>query len=292
MILDLRGGASKPKKKAKSRTSSTLASKTATGKNKVGSSTKAAEKEKESSAFGSTLQKYKKILPLTRIHITMVAAATMLGLVLGEESAQEVLALDPIRTLYGMQLWRPLTAASYLGPPSMSWLISGYHLFTYGSSLERAYGTAQHLVLLLSQIVLLSIFSILLGQPFFASSIITALLHVISRASPYQKTQWLVFTVPHWSLPYAFMVGDVLQAQSAMAALPHILGILSGHFYYFHKFIWPKVENGGEDWLVAPDAVVRRIDPASKVELKIDNNNKKGSKARKQNSGQKLGSAR
>ena len=57
------------------------------------------------------------------------------------------------------------------------------------------------------------------------------------------------------------MASDVLQAGNAAAALPHILGIMSGHFYYFHKFIWPKM--GGEDWLAVPDFLVRRLDPGT-----------------------------
>jgi len=284
-ILDLRGGASKPKNKKKSARTATLSSKSATGKKKVGAAAKA-EKEKES-ALSTTMQKYKKILPLTRIHITMVAISTCLGLILGEELTQGLLALDPIRTIYGMQLWRPLTAASFLGPPSVGWLMSCYFLFQYGSTLERAYGTPQHLVFLLTQIVILSVFSLLLGQPFFASSMITAMLHVLSRAMPHQKVKWLVFTVPYWSLPYGLMATDVLQAQSAMAALPHILGILSGHFYQFHKFIWPKL--GGEDWLVAPDVAVNRLDPDARKSTAKENVSK-ALKARKRSKGRKLGS--
>jgi derlin-1 len=195
-----------------------------------------------------------------------------------------VLALDPTRVIYGLELWRPITAACFLGPPSIGWLMSGYYLFEYGSSLERAYGTPQHLVFLLSQLFILSIFSILTGQPFFASSMITAMLHVLSRSMPYQKVKWLVFTVPYWLLPYGLMATDVLQSQSAMAALPHILGILSGHFYHFFKFIWPKL--GGEDWMAAPDILVNRLDPdARRLKESLTKATRKRSK------GRKLGSA-
>ena len=272
-LLDLRGGATK------SRTVSKKTKKTATGKKKVGA---ALEKDKPS-ALSSTMDKYKKILPLTRIYITMVGAATLLSLILGEELTQSLLALDPMRLFYGMELWRPFTAASFLGPVSIGWLMSGYYLFEYGSSLERAYGTAQHLVFLLTQMVVLTIFSMLVGQPFFAPSMITAMLHVLSRAMPNQKVKWLIFTVPYWALPYGLMASDVLQAQSAMAALPHIMGILSGHVYHFHKFVWPK--QGGEDWLRAPDFLVKRFDPDAK-EAKVS----PALKSRNRKKGRKLGS--
>lgn len=281
-LFILRGGASK-KRPNKSRTatlSSTSSSRTATGKKKVGAS----DAEKKSKT-GDLVQKYKKILPLTRIYITMVVTATFIGLILGEELTQSLLALNPTRVIYGLELWRPFTAASFLGPPSIGWLMNGYYLVQYGSSLERAYGTPQQLIFLLSQMILLSIFSALLGMPFFAPSMITAMLHVLSRATPHQNVKWLVFNVPYWTLPYGLMLTDVLQAKSAAAAIPHILGILSGHFYQFHKFIWPKV--GGEDWLIAPDFLVQKFDPNAK---KSKDTAKKASKTKRKGKGRKLGS--
>jgi len=287
LLAELRGGAQKRRPKSRTASlSSSAAKKTATGKKKVGAAKKEAEQAKKS-AVTDTFSKYKKILPLTRVYITLVGIATLTGLILGEELTQGLLALDPVRLIYGFELWRPITAATFLGPPSISWLMSGYYLFEYGSSLERAYGSAQHLVFLLSQLVLLSILSALVGQPFFAQSMITGMLHVLSRAMPHQKVKWLIFTVPYWSLPYGLMASDVLQSQSAMSALPHILGILSGHFYQFHKFVWPKM--GGEDWLVAPEAIQRRLDPDARDRDSGKESISKALKARKRNKGRKLG---
>lgn len=81
---------------------------------------------------------------------------------------------------------------------------------------------------------------------------------------PHQKVKWLIFDVPYWSLPYGLMASDVLQG-GAGAALPHVLGILSGHFYYFHKFVWPRM--GGEDWLVAPNFLIRRLEGDSSMDV-------------------------
>lgn len=275
-ILDLRGGA-----RRKSGRTATLNSKTATGKKKV----KGTIKEEKKSAISDSLERYKRILPLTRVYISMVGLVTLVGMVLGEELTQGLFALDPIRVMHGLELWRPLTAACFLGPPSVGWLMSGYYLFEYGSTLERAYGTAQHLVFLLSQILILSMLSALFGQPFFAPSIITAMLHVLSRSMPHQKVKWLVFTVPYWALPYGLMATDVLQAGSPMAAIPHVLGILSGHFYHFHKFIWPKI--GGQDWLAAPDFLIARFDPNAKKDSKAAASS--ALKNRKRGKGHKLG---
>ncbi|KAL3789942.1 hypothetical protein ACHAW5_005487 [Stephanodiscus triporus] len=263
-LLELRGGGSSRKKKG-GRTASLggggVSDKTATGKQKVRGHAKkdGPSAGGKKSAVSDTLTRYKSILPLTRAYITMVGMVTLLGLILGDEMSQGLLALDPVRTVRGLELWRPLTAATYLGPPSIGWLMNAYYLFEYGSSLERAYGTAQHMVFLSLQVAILAACSALFGAPFYASSVITSMLHVLSRSMPNQKVRWLIFTVPYWTLPYGLMASDVLQAGNVAAALPHVLGILSGHVYHFHRTIWPKMD-GGEDWLVAPEFLRRRLD--------------------------------
>mmetsp|Transcript_76554 Transcript_76554/g.222356 ORF Transcript_76554/g.222356 Transcript_76554/m.222356 type:complete len:329 (-) Transcript_76554:13-999(-) len=280
-LLALRGGAKK--KKGKTATLSKN-SKTVTGKKKVGSKLKA---EKDSSLVNTVMTKYKAMLPLCRLYMTMIGICTILGLVLGEERAQAVLTLDPMRTLYGGELWRPLTAASYFGKPSIGALMSVYYLYEYGSSLERAYGEAQYLIFLFTQLGLLTFFSMLFRQPVFGNSMVTAMLHVLSRAMPNQKVKWLVMTIPYWALPYATALADCLQAGSAAAALPHVLGILSGHFYQFHKFVWPKV--GGEDWLTAPDFLIERMDPNAASKSAAKESLSKALKSRKRGKGKKLG---
>jgi membrane associated rhomboid family serine protease len=280
-ILTLRGGA----KKARGKTATlSKSNKTATGKVKVGAKQKA---EKDNSVTSSFLQKYHAMLPLTRVYMTMIAICTIVGVLLGEEMAQAVLTLDPMRTLYGGEIWRPVTAASYFGKPSIGALMSAYYLFEYGSTLERAYGSAQFLVFMLLQLSLLTVFSMLFRQPVFGNSMVTAMLHVLSRAMPNQKVRWLVMNVPYWSLPYCTMLADCLQAGSAAAALPHILGILSGHFYQFHKFVWPKV--GGEDWLSAPNFLIERMDPNAASKSAAKESLSKALKARKRGKGKKLG---
>jgi len=288
-LFDVRGGASKKKKK--SRTGSL--SKTVTGKKKVGAK-KSSEKKSGGNGLGDW---YGRIPRLTKAYINSIVTCTFFGLLLGDERAQAVLALDPMRLMYGLEIWRPFTAASFLGKPSVSWLMSGYYLYEYGSSLERAYGAAEYLLFLATQIFLLTIFSSLLGIPFFTQSVITGMLHVLSRAMPHQKVKWLVITVPYWTLPYGLMITDCLQAQSASqsvsqslaAALPHVLGILVGHFYHFHKFVWPKT--GGEDWLRAPGFLIDSLDPETANKNGAKESINKALQKRNHGKGKKLGSA-
>lgn len=285
-LLDLRGGASKRKKRRNGQVGSL--SKTVTGKKKVGAK-KNAEKKKASSGNGGLEDWYKGLPRLTRYYAICIMVCTTLGLLLGEERSQAVLALDPMRLLYGFEFWRPITAASFLGTPSISWLMSGYYLTTYGSELEKAYGAAEFFYFLATQIGLLTMFCSLLGVPFFTDSVVTGMLYVLSRAMPHQKVKWLVITVPYWTLPYGLMVSDCLQSKSAAAAMPHILGILVGHFYHFNRFIWPKT--GGEDWLRAPDFLVNKLDPNSLDNSAAKESIKKALKKQKKSGGRKLGTA-
>ena len=107
---------------------------------------------------------------------------------------------------------------------------------------------------------------------------------------PNEKVKWLIFTVPYWTLPYGLMVTDVLQAGNGAAALPHILGILSGHFYFFHKFIWPKKqeEDGEANWLAAPQFLVDRLDPDAR-RVVAAKKGKDALKSRRKGKGRKLG---
>ena len=280
-LLELRGGA---KRKKKSRTGSLA--KTVTGKTKVGA--KKASEKKASSGNGLS-NWYAGIPRLTKLYVNSIIFCTALGLILGEERAQSVMALDPMRLMYGFEFWRPITAASFLGELSISWLMSGWYLCEYGSSLEKAYGSAEYFLFLVTQIGLLTVFASVLRIPFFTQSVITGMLHVLSRAMPHQKVKWMVITVPYWTLPYGLMVSDCLQAKSPAAAMPHILGILVGHFYHFNRFIWPKT--GGEDWLRAPDFLVGYFDPDSVSRSAAKESIKKALQKRKKGKGKKLGSA-
>jgi membrane associated rhomboid family serine protease len=163
-----------------------------------------------------------------------------------------------MRLFFGMEIWRPITSACFLGKPSLSWILNGYYLVQYGTQLENAYGPAQFLIFMIAQLILLTIFGTLTGLPFLANSFSTAMLYVISRTTPDEKAKWLIFNVPMWTLPYGLAFADVLQAQSLAAVVPHVVGWLAGHFYYFHRSIWPKI--GGEDWLAAPDLLVEVMD--------------------------------
>jgi derlin-1 len=134
--------------------------------------------------------------------------------------------------------------------------MSMYFLATYGSALElSATSPSQHFAFLFYQVLFLSVLSAtLFSTSFYAESLITAMLHLLSRREPFAKIKWLgIITIPYWTLPYALMVADVLQSQmSIAAAYPHIMGILTAHVHHFFKHIWTGRGFDYEDPMVVP----------------------------------------
>ena len=146
-----RGGASKPAKKKSSRArpqkkkGARSASLSSTSKKSSSSSSSSSGKgallssAKSKSAANDLLAKYSKVLPVTRVVISICTGLTVLSALLGPEMSQALFAFSPAY-LMSFQFWRLVTAATYLGPPSISSLMSVYNLYEYGSNLERAFG--------------------------------------------------------------------------------------------------------------------------------------------------------
>ena len=157
-----------------------------------------------------------------------------------------------------MEIWRPLTAMSYLGGPSMSMANSLYFLVRYGQTLETMNGTGSHTWFLIVQTMLLTLLGLLLGFPFQAQAMISAAVYASSQVSPLDKVPFQFgLTVTAWQLPFGMMIIDCLSQQNAAAAWPHILGIFSGHFFHFFSKIWPAL--GGKAWLKEPEMLTKML---------------------------------
>ena len=253
LLLSVRGGASKSStKKSTSRSSKKKKKKSGSQSNSLHTLSKSTKKKAPlktvtgkrallsttTTTTTTLLDKYSKVLPATRLYMTLCAVLTVSTLLLGDELSQSLYALTP--QTFPFQIYRLVTSFSFLGPPSISSLMSIYYLYTYGTSLESLYGTADFLVFLVSQCFILSCLSKVMALPFTAPSAVTAMLHVLSRQAPKENVKWLVFTVPYWSLPLGLMASDVLQNQSAGSSVPHIVGMLSGHVHHFQRDVYPK----------------------------------------------------
>jgi hypothetical protein len=119
--------------------------------------------------------------------------------------------------------------------------------------------SAAQLIFLLTSGFILNMLGGLLGFPFIATPLISSFIYVSSRVNP-METVPFKFNIPiqSWMLPYGLMAVDCLQAQSAAAAVPHVLGIFAGHFYHFFANVYPLM--GGRAFLQAPGWLRRRVE--------------------------------
>ena len=82
-------------------------------------------------SFGQKVKEWYRGTPtITRLHLTLALLLTGLGTLVIDPS---YFVLDPVATVAGLQLWRPFTAAAFLGPPSMSLASNLYFLHQYGA---------------------------------------------------------------------------------------------------------------------------------------------------------------
>ena len=106
------------------------------------------------SSWSKTQAAFLDILPASRLHFSLILFATLVHL--AGLPAPALFSLDFSKIFTQLQLWRPLTAVAYLGPPSMSWANHLYFLLKFGQALEQSTGTATHMWFLLVQATLLS----------------------------------------------------------------------------------------------------------------------------------------
>jgi len=191
----------------------------------------------------------------------LMAVLTLVGI------PEELFLYETQRTFLKGQFWRPFTSACFLGKVDMSMASQIYFLISYGQEMERQDGSAQHCMFLLVQMVLLMGLAAVTGYPSFARSLITASIYCCSRRQPMRpmEVQFGV-RIEYWLLPYVNMVIDCLQAQSAAGAIPHVLGILTGHVYHFFSVIWPKM--GGKRYLSAPGIIADAYKPKEEAAAK------------------------
>jgi hypothetical protein len=128
------------------------------------------------------LDKVKEIHPATRFHFIFTIFCTLVH-ILGFP-APDLFSLDSSRTL---QLWRPFTSCSYLGPPSLSLANNLYFMVKYGQALEAHHGTATQILFLSVQTTILAALGLLLRFPFQARSLITAAVYTFCNINPTQK---------------------------------------------------------------------------------------------------------
>jgi len=207
-------------------------------------------------ALTSIFSSYFAIPLVTRTYVSLAVALTALqslGMI-----REEDIALHSGRVFRALEVWRPFTAGAFFGKWSLSMLTNIYVVASHCQTLEVAKGTADQLLLILFEIAILSAACMWMRVPFFSTALSSSLLCACSRLNPAAPVTTLFgFTVPYWKLPLVVMIIDMLHAQKASAAIPHLFGILTGLIYHVFAEILPQ--RGGPSLLSAPSWLRRAL---------------------------------
>lgn len=184
---------------------------------------------------------YKNLPPLTRIGLTAIFATTVL--VQLEILNPMLIALNWPLVINKLQVWRLLSSVLFFGTFSFQFLFQLYFFSSFSSKLESNEifnRPGDYLFFLLCQIILLDVISLALawpnGFPMLGPSLVFAILYYWSRREPYAMLNFFSFTIKGYQFPFALIFFQLLIGGNIWMDL---LGLASGHIYYFLKEVVP-----------------------------------------------------
>ena len=142
----------------------------------------------------------------------------------------EALAIDAQATVGRLQLWRPLTAASFMGGLGMQLVQKLYYMVQFGSGLERTLGVGEYLRILASCTAALCIVCNLLGWQFMGDGLIMAITVLTCMQTPDQQMSLYMITIPCSYFPFAQLCMSYLFTQQI--PWQDIVGALIGYLHY------------------------------------------------------------
>lgn len=186
-------------------------------------------------------QWYKNLPLLTRIGLTIIFVVTVL--VQLQILNPALLYLNWPLIINKLQVWRLFTSVLFFGGFSFQFLFQLYFFTSFSSKLETNEIFAQpgdYLFFLFLQILLLDVISLVLawpaGFPMLGPSLVFAILYYWSRREPYAALNFFSFTIKGYQFPFALVFFQLLIGGNIWADL---LGLASGHLYYFLKEVVP-----------------------------------------------------
>jgi len=131
----------------------------------------------------------------------------------------------------GLQLWRPLTAASFMGNIGPQLLQKCYYLIQFGRGLEATLGVGEYARVLASSTAMLCLISSALGFQFVGDGLIEAITVLACQQSPDQVMNLYGLNLPCAYFPFAQVCMSYLFTQQ----IPwnDILGALVGYAHYY-----------------------------------------------------------
>lgn len=154
---------------------------------------------------------YLSITPLVRGWITATIVITVLfaiGIV-----TPELLQFEWTAATAGLQLWRPITGALFVGQLNPQILMRCYYWIIYGQELERALGTPSFARAMLTLIALLCYAAKWLAWPFVADSLIMALTMISTRLHPDARVSLFGIPLKNKYLPFVMIISNYITQQ-------------------------------------------------------------------------------
>jgi len=142
----------------------------------------------------------------------------------------EALAIDAQATVGRLQLWRPLTAASFMGGLGMQLVQKLYYMVQFGSGLERTLGVGEYLRILASCTAALCIVCNILGWQFMGDGLIMAITVLTCMQTPDAQMSLYMLTIPCSYFPFAQLCMSYLFTQQI--PWQDIVGALVGYLHY------------------------------------------------------------
>ena len=154
-----------------------------------------------------------------------------------------------------LQLWRLFTGSFFLGKFSFNLVFQLYFFTSFGSKLERneifTNEPGGYVFFMLFQMIVISLLGLVLqwptGIPMVGPSLIFSVIYYWSRREPYAQLSFFSFNIKGFQFPFALLFFQMLMGGSPWMDL---LGLASGHIFYFLKEIVPQ--EYGKSWLVPP----------------------------------------
>lgn len=173
------------------------------------------------SLLASVQSSYVAVPPLTRAWFSVIlafAGLTQLNLL-----PPEAVQLDAAATMQRMQLWRPLTAASFFGGIGAQLIQKMYYLVSFGKELETTLGIGEYARVLASCAAMLSLVFHFLGWPFTGDGLIMAITVLCCQQNPDQQMSMYGLKIPYQFLPIAQLVMSYVFTQQI--PWPDIVGL-------------------------------------------------------------------
>ena len=204
----------------------------------------------------------------------LVTALLMTASVSFKAIGLDLIYLDWPLIINKFNIWRPVTSAMFFGGFSFPFLITMYFLVTNSHRYEinpfntgGGGNTADYAFMLIIGLTILSIAAYFLPMPFIASPLINMVMYVWSKREPEAQSSFFGFKFQAMYIPWVYLAFNLLIGSSLM---PLLLGIATGHIYYFLAHVAPITYR--RQILTTPRWLVDVFAPPARVQVPARHN--------------------